>query len=159
MRGRCNSKKCESDETIYFPVNGEDKGKAFFGFAFVVYGILLCAMLLSSVFMNLMSENWAKPELNTLQRIIPLVYLPAVVLYFARVRVYMIGLIVAYAYDLLFQFWSGNMSAMQLVIEYPVWTACVLLTVIFGVAYRGFKFRWWFGKIKKQNDKNIYFDD
>jgi len=138
--------KANGDEPVYFR---DDKGKAFLGFAFVVYGLLLVGMLLSAAVMNLTAENWARPMLDTLQRIVPLVYIPAVVFFFARVRVYIVCLTAAYAYDLWFQFWSGGMSAAMLLTDYPVWTSLIVLTLIFGWVYRGFRFRWWFGAARK----------
>jgi Na+-translocating ferredoxin:NAD+ oxidoreductase RnfE subunit len=122
----------------------------------MTYGILLLGMLLSAALMNLMTETWVRPELNTLQHVIPLVYIPAVILFFARVRVYIVCLIAAYAYDLWFQFWSGSLSALMLISDYPVWTACAVITLIFGFAYRGFRFHWWFGALRES--RNDYLD-
>lgn len=130
--------KHNKEKPLYFR---DTQGKAFFSFAFVIYGLLICVMLLSAAFMNLMTEDWARPALNTLQRIIPLIYIPAVILFFMKVRVYIICLAAAYAYDLWFHFYVG-LTAAQLIIDYPLWTACALLTIIFGFAYRGFRFRW-----------------
>ena len=60
---------------------GSEKGRAFYGFAFVIYGMLLVGMLIGAAGMSLLAEPYVRLELNTLRRIIPLLYLPAVVLY------------------------------------------------------------------------------
>jgi hypothetical protein len=134
------------------------KGRAVFSLAFVLYGLLLVGMTVSAAMMNVMTENWATPALNTLQHIIPLVYIPAVVLYFARVRLYILCLVAAYAYDLWFQFWSGSLSSAMLVTDYPVWTVLVIFTVAFGLLCRGFRFRWWF-HLLRQPGRNTYLSD
>jgi hypothetical protein len=127
------------------PCFGSERGKAFFDFIFTVYGIMLICMLASAVFMNLLTDDWVRPVLNTLQDIIPLAYLIAVVFYFLRLRVYIFLLIAAYAYDSLFHFYAAGM----LFTDYPVWAACALFTLVFGLLYKGFKFRWWFRREKK----------
>jgi hypothetical protein len=129
----------------------DERGRAIFSLAFVVYGILLLGMTGSAAMMNLMTETWARPELNTLQRIIPLVYLSAVIFFFARARVYIVCLIAAYAYDLWFQFRSGSLTFGMLFADYPVWTALVIFTLVFGFAYRGFRFRWWLARREQHN--------
>jgi type IV secretory pathway TraG/TraD family ATPase VirD4 len=68
------------------------------------------------------------------------------VFFFVRIRVFTACLVLAYAYDLWFRFWSGSLSLAMLITNYPVWTVLVMFMALFGFLYRGFRFRWWFTK-------------
>ena len=131
-----------------------EKGRAFYGFAFVIYGMILVGMMIYAAGMNLLAEPYARSELNTLQRIIPLVYLPAAVFYFMRVRVYIVCLVAACAYDLWFRLYTG-LPPVMLLTDHPVWTACVLITMLFGLLYKGFRFHWWF-LLPRKDQRNDY---
>ncbi len=135
---------------------GSEKGRVFYGFAFVIYGMLLVGMLIGAAGMSLLAEPYVKPELNTLRHIIPLLYLPAIVFYFARVRVYIIVFSAAWAYDLWFRLYTG-LPPVMLLTDNPVWTACVLVTVMFGLLYKGFRWRWWF-RLPRHEQRNDYLD-
>lgn len=132
---------------------GREKGRAFYGFAFVVNAMILVGMLLVAAGTALLAEPYVRDGLNTLRLIIPFVYLPAAVFYFARIRVYIVALIAAYAYDLWFRLYTG-LPPLMLLTEHPVWTACVLVTVLSGLLCRGFRWHWWFRlpRPTQQND-------
>lgn len=133
---------------------GNEKGRAFYGFAFVINGMLLVGMQIYAAGMSLLAEPFVRPELYTLRHIIPLIYLPAIVFYFMRVRVYIFALIAACAYDLWFRLYTG-LPLVMLLTDYPVWTACVLVTVMFGLLYKGFRWRWWF-RLPHREQRNDY---
>lgn len=135
---------------------GSEKGRAFYGFAFVSYGLILAGMLIGAMGNSLLSEPYVRTELNTLRLIIPFAYLPAAIFFFARVRVYIVCLIAAYAYDLWFRLYSAVPLGMLLT-NHPVWTACVLFTLLLGLLYRGFRFRWWF-KLPRREQRNSYLE-
>jgi len=118
---------------------------ALFGFVFVFYGFLLIIMFLSAFFMNAFPDmDWAEPIRNTLQGIIAWLYIPPIILYYFRLKHFLIFLAVAYAYDLWFQLRFSFPSVKHLFMEYPLFVTGLVFSLVFGIIYPGFRnhFRW-----------------
>lgn len=123
---------------------------------FAVYGIVLSLQLISAWITGFHDVNSVKKFYDVLNNVILLFYIPAVILDFCRVKTYIFFLVLAYAYDLWFHFWSSfEFSSDNLFTDHPFLLLYFLLTVLIGIFYPGFrvKFKRIYEIIKEKRQK------